>query len=479
MPVQGRRSGGKAERGVSPTEELFPRRMVRWGAGSARREREVMPAGCCGCGDPPANPLGRRWLALRPCGAGSAPSGPGGSGSHRSRGSLGSPRDQLRACPAPPRPSRLRRARGLSCGLARGSCPRVPSGPLPTCPRALPLTSWKHPLPLPPPRRPGRRAPAAAAAPGGGGAGAAQAPPVGRRGRQSSAAVPPPVPLVGVPCQQERALGRTGPVCWLSLLSGSFLPRSCLRGAAARGPWRGRPASRRCGAQVGVRRRDAMGRDGTSWRERCGRAGAPRDGTGRGGPGSGSRRTRHTRKVSLWRSASAFHARLAARAPTAAGRGAGGRTGGCCRGSAYPAEPLQPPPAALGVSGRAVTAPRGCSGATAKLDTFRAPGRCCWGVYFLAGALHVAPSRSEFPVSRDAPGTAAPGMGWSSSPRGCGLWGIARQPAGCEIPGTSVILGVFAKPSISAQSVALCAHVKHRRKKSHHYDYYYYFLPLP
>lgn len=242
-----------------------------------------MPAGCCGCGDPPANPLGRRWLALRPCGAGSAPSGPGGSGSHRSRGSLGSPRDQLRACPAPPRPSRLRRARGLSCGLARGSCPRVPSGPLPTCPRALPLTSWKHPLPLPPPRRPGRRAPAAAAAPGGGGAGAAQAPPVGRRGRQSSAAVPPPVPLVGVPCQQERALGRTGPVCWLSLLPGSFLPRSCLRGAAARGPWRGRPASRRCGAQVGVRRRDAMGRDGTSWRERCGRAGAPRDGTGRAG----------------------------------------------------------------------------------------------------------------------------------------------------------------------------------------------------
>lgn len=70
-------AGGEDGAGWFSHGEFFPRRMARSGAGSAPREREAMPAGCCGCGDPPANPLRLRSLALRPCGAGSRALGTG------------------------------------------------------------------------------------------------------------------------------------------------------------------------------------------------------------------------------------------------------------------------------------------------------------------------------------------------------------------------------------------------------------------
>lgn len=130
---------------------------------------------------------------------------------------------------------------------------------------------------------------------------------------------------------------------------------------------------------MGVRRSDGMGRGGLArrgWRRwplpSLERHGTSRGSAGRGGPGGGSRRTRHPRKVAFGHPESAFLARLAARAPAAAGR----RLLPVQRLiPPAPPSPLQPP-AALGVSGRAVTAPRGCSGATAKLDTFPAPGVC-------------------------------------------------------------------------------------------------------
>lgn len=137
------------------------------------------------------------------------------------------------------RPSCLRRARGLSSGLARGSCPRVPSGTAPHL-SALPVTSWKPRCPRPGGREGGRRL---REAPGGGGAGAAAAPPVGSR--QSSAAVPPPVPLPGVPRQPERALSPDRPCMPVAVaptgLFPSSLPSSLL------------PAGRRCpGAMAGA-----------------------------------------------------------------------------------------------------------------------------------------------------------------------------------------------------------------------------------
>lgn len=288
-------------RGVSPTQELFPRRMARRGAGSARREWEVMPAGCCGCGDPPANPLGRRWLALRPCGAGSAPSGPGGSGSHRSRGSLGSPRDQLRACPAPPQPlkagsgAQLRLSPGLLSPCPLGSAPHLSSGAAPDVMETPP-----PPAPAPPPGKAGTGSGSGSGRRrGGGSAGSSRwpaRPSVERGGPAAGPARGCSLPA-GASARPDRP-------CMLAIAPARLLPSSLLpAGAAARGPWRGRPASRRCGAQVGIRRRDAMGRDGTGWDELAGALRARRGSAGRGGAGRAGERqpanSAHEKSVAL------------------------------------------------------------------------------------------------------------------------------------------------------------------------------------
>lgn len=345
---------------------------------------------------------------------------------------------------SPPRPSCLRQARGLSSGLARAAVPASPRAPLPTCPRALPVTSWKHAFPLPPPRRPGRRRRLRAAA----GRGQRRLLPLAsaavsrarRSRRRSRSWVFParrseaePGPALHAGCRSCRA-----PSC-LAAACGAPLP-----GGHGGGARRAVGAELRWVSAVGMGRGGLAGRGpaglaevAASLLERCGTS---QGSAGRGGPGAQAANSAGEKSVAL-APRKRLHARLAARA---AAVGA----------APHPAESLQPPPAALGVSGRAVTAPRGCSAATANLDTFPAPGGCCFfwqGFIFLPvrSMWHRDGASSRWDGTRRA--AAAPGMGWSSSPRGCGLWGIARRLAGCEICGTS---------EISTQSVVLCAHVK-------------------
>lgn len=218
--------------------------MARTGAGSAPREREVMPSGCYGCGDPPTNPLRRRSLALRSCGAGSR-----ALGTRRLREPslprLPQGRCRISSAPALPCPARsplcpncLRPARGLSSGLARGSCPRVPSGTAPHLSGALPVTSWKHPFPRPGGRGGGRH--------GGSGRGQRRLLPVAgaavsraRRSRRRSRSWV-------LPGSRSELSARTGSLCWrLSLLPDCFLPPSL--------PSSLLPAGRRCpGAMAGA-----------------------------------------------------------------------------------------------------------------------------------------------------------------------------------------------------------------------------------
>lgn len=217
---------------------VLPRRSSSRGRWRGRAREALLVSGkrCPQAAVDAAIPRQTLSLALRPCGAGSR-----ALGTRRLREPplprLPQGRCRISSAPAlpyrsrsPPRPSSLRRARGLSSGLSRGSCARVPSGPLPTCPRALPVTSWKHPLPCP--------------APAGGRGQRGLLPLAGaavtraRRSRRRSRSW-------ALPRRRRERSARTGALRWrLSLLPGSCfllsLPSSVL------------PAGRRCpGAMAG------------------------------------------------------------------------------------------------------------------------------------------------------------------------------------------------------------------------------------
>lgn len=133
------------------------------------------------------------------------------------------------------RPNHLRRARGLSSGLARGSCPRVPSGTAPHL-SALPVTSWKPRCPRPGGREGGRRL--REAAPGGSGrrrggssrgssrwlpsverGGPAAGPAPGCSSPAGASAQPGPAPYAGG-CGSYRALPFLAPACGAPLPGG-------------------------------------------------------------------------------------------------------------------------------------------------------------------------------------------------------------------------------------------------------------------
>lgn len=112
---------------------------------------------------------------------------------------------------------------------------------------------------------------------------------------------------------------------------------------------------------------------------------------------------------------STFLTRLAARTPRAAGRGAGGRLQLSQRlspgASRLPRRArLRSPAAAVGVPGRAATAPERavCSGAAANLK--RLPLLREGGAEGCSSFnSRCAPRRSEFQINRDTPGSRSPG----------------------------------------------------------------------
>lgn len=197
MSVRGGGRGGRRG-GV-----VLPRRSSSRG-GWRGRAREAFPVSgkrCPQAAVDAAIPRQTLSLALRPCGAGSRALGTRRLG-EPSLPRLPQGRCGISSAPAlpcrarsPPRPCCLRRARGLSSGLSRGCCPRVPSGPLPTCPRALPVTSWKHPLP-----RPGGSGGSGRAGGGSGGSSRWPAPPSLERGRPAAGPARGRSPPAGAEC---------------------------------------------------------------------------------------------------------------------------------------------------------------------------------------------------------------------------------------------------------------------------------------